>query len=920
MVKAERLAMRVATLLGMAVGVDVARGRPGRMDRPKRHLGSFVSLLLIALGVLTVVVVLWRAVMPDDPVVQADSAALDTLMDAGQYLRGGIRRAIDPAIARTGKAAAEPDVIAALRTGTTAALTAACNRVLLGSTEIDAIALFDAKGHIVALNTVYASGAPVAPDRVARVMKLDFGHREIVQRCVVNHARTTSLEFQTTCDITPALFDSSGLSIACSSPVVDPATGRTLGVVSSRLRFERLFDLQRSMPSAGGHVRASYVSDRGTCFSEAVNSGRSPPPVEPALLAAAIAPMARGDASCAFTRHGADWVGLFRLNNFKTIEGGGIQVMLLAKASWVGQEARAARRLQAGTAVALAALLVLLGALLRSVRSIRALHAKAADSVEKLDILLDAGGVGSWEFEPATDAIRLDARCRAQLGMRADQPPEIAGSQWRGLIHPGDLPAVLAALGDHTVGRTAAFSNEHRARHADGSWRWFSTFGKVVARAADGSATRIVGAYVDVTARKAAEQQLETVIDAGGLGVWDYDVASGSVQLDARAMAMLGRDAGAGRTTRDEFLALVHPDDVGALVAALDAHLADRTPAVVNEHRLRHAGGHWRWFRTYGRVVARGADGVATRAVGAYSDITDQRADDARRAQSQRLESIGQLAAGIAHEINTPAQYVGDNVRFLQDQFAALMGLVDRYAGLLDPTKGNVTWDERRRDVAASLAAADYAFLKAEVPAALAQSLEGLTRMSTIVLAMRDFSHPGSTSKEPADLNRSITSTVEVCRHRWKYAADVTLALDEAMPRVPCLVAEFNQVILNLVVNAADAIAEGEPAGATAKGTITVATRVAGGEAEVTVTDNGPGMPEAVQRRLFEPFFTTKPVGKGTGQGLALSRDVIVNKHGGRLTFESAVGRGTTFTIRLPLAASGAGQVERLAHQAREAA
>jgi PAS domain S-box-containing protein len=893
------------------------------MHKQKRHLGSFASLLLIALGALTLVVGLWRAVTPDDQVVQADSAAMDTLMDAGQYLRGGIRRAIDPAIARTRKAAVEPEVIAALRAGGARGLTAACNRVLLASTEIDAIALFDATGHLVAINTVYASGEPVAAYRVDRVMKVDFGHRDIIQRCVVNNARTTSLEFQTTCDITPALFDSSGLSIACSCPVVDPATGRRLGVVSSRLRFERLFELQRSMPSSGGNVLAEFVSDRGTCFSEAVNSGRSVPPVEPELLAATIAPMLRGNASCAFTRHGADWVGLFRLNNFRTIEGGGIQVMLLAKASWMGQEARAARQLQAGTAIALATLLVLLGALLRSIRSVRGLHAKAAESVERFDILLDAGGVGSWEFEPATDALRLDARCRAQLGMRVDQPARLAGARWRDLIHPGDLPAVLAALGDHVAGRTPVFANEHRARHTNGSWRWFGTFGRVVSRAADGAALRMVGAYIDVTARKAAEQQLEMAMDAGGLGIWDVDLVTGKVTIDARTAAMLGREARPGSITREAFLAQVHPDDVRALSDAFEAHIADRTPALVNEHRQMHADGQWRWLRAYGKVASRTDDGVATRIVGTHMDITAQRADDARRAQSQRLESIGQLAAGIAHEINTPTQYVGDNLRFLQDQFAALMGLVDRYAGLLDPSVGKKTWDERLQEVAAALAAADYDFLKAEVPAALAQSLEGLTRVSTIVLAMRDFSHPGSTSKEPADLNRSITSTVEVCRNRWKFAADVTLALDEALPRVPCLVAEFNQVILNLIVNAADAIAEGKPAGSTAKGTITVATRVVGGEAEVTVTDSGPGMPEAVQRRLFEPFFTTKPVGKGTGQGLALSRDVIVSKHGGRLTFESAVGRGTTFTIRLPLDAAGAvgnGQSGPTAHQIAEAA
>jgi signal transduction histidine kinase len=166
---------------------------------------------------------------------------------------------------------------------------------------------------------------------------------------------------------------------------------------------------------------------------------------------------------------------------------------------------------------------------------------------------------------------------------------------------------------------------------------------------------------------------------------------------------------------------------------------------------------------------------------------------------------------------------------------------------------------------------------------------------------MRDFSHPGSATKEPADLNRSITSTLEVCRNRWKYVAEMETSLAADLPRVPCFIAEFNQVVLNLVVNAADAIAEAREADASRAGLIRVSTALVDGCAEVRVEDNGRGMPESVQRRLFEPFFTTKQVGTGTGQGLAISRDVIVNKHRGTLTFESAPGRGTTFVVRLPL-------------------
>jgi len=208
----------------------------------------------------------------------------------------------------------------------------------------------------------------------------------------------------------------------------------------------------------------------------------------------------------------------------------------------------------------------------------------------------------------------------------------------------------------------------------------------------------------------------------------------------------------------------------------------------------------------------------------------------------------------------------------------------------------------RQRALSEALCGLDYEFVSTEVPQAIDQSLEGLGRVATIVRAMKEFSHPDTRAKAPADLNQAIRSTAVVCTNRWKYVANLHLDLAEDLPQVPCLVAEFNQVILNLIVNAADAIGE-QSRDRGAKGSITVRTRVVGDHAEIRVEDDGPGMPEAVQKRLFEPFFTTKGVGKGTGQGLAISRSVIEKKHGGTLRFESEPGRGTVFVIRMPLEA-----------------
>jgi PAS domain S-box-containing protein len=287
-------------------------------------------------------------------------------------------------------------------------------------------------------------------------------------------------------------------------------------------------------------------------------------------------------------------------------------------------------------------------------------------------------------------------------------------------------------------------------------------------------------------------------------------------------------------------------------------------------------------------------------------DITEYKQTQAQLAHAQKLESIGQLAAGIAHEINTPAQYVGDNVRFLKEQFAGLMSVISEYARRIDKSEPPMTWDHRRDKVEQALAAVDFEFLKDEIPKAIDQSIEGLDRVTAIVRAMKDFSHPGSDHKEAADLNRSIASTIEVCRNRWKFVATLTTDFAPDLPTVPCLVAEFNQVILNLIVNAADAIGEHATPDGGPRGHIHVSTAVKktvrGDVAEIRIRDDGPGIPESVRRRIFEPFFTTKPVGKGTGQGLTISRSVIVQKHGGELSFEQNDGPGTTFVIRLPVA------------------
>ena len=282
------------------------------------------------------------------------------------------------------------------------------------------------------------------------------------------------------------------------------------------------------------------------------------------------------------------------------------------------------------------------------------------------------------------------------------------------------------------------------------------------------------------------------------------------------------------------------------------------------------------------------------------ADVTRRKLLETQIVHAQKMESIGQLAAGIAHEINTPIQYIGDNARFLEEGFGALSSLLARFQQLLIGSEAGATPPGIVAEVEAITTEADLEYLLEEMPKAISQSLDGVARVSRIVQAMKHFSHPGTTEKTPLDINRAIDSTLTVARNEWKYAADVTTDFDPNLPLVPCLPGDFSQVILNLIVNAAHAIADVVKDSGD-KGLIVLSTRREGDWAEIRVRDTGTGIPSAARSRIFDPFFTTKEVGRGTGQGLSIAHSIIVEKHGGEISFDTETGKGTTFLLRLPL-------------------
>lgn len=282
-------------------------------------------------------------------------------------------------------------------------------------------------------------------------------------------------------------------------------------------------------------------------------------------------------------------------------------------------------------------------------------------------------------------------------------------------------------------------------------------------------------------------------------------------------------------------------------------------------------------------------------------DVTERKHLEEQLRHSQKLESMGQLAAGIAHEINTPVQYVSDNTSFMKKGFPGIFEVLERCREIVDQPDGEINKDDLE-SLRSALKKAKVDFIAAEIPKALNQSLDGLDRIATIVSAMKSFSHASNGEKNDIDITEAIEATVTVARSEWKYVAEVKYEFEENLPPVPCLRDEFNQVVLNIVINAAHAIEEALKSSGRDMGVITIAAKRDEQFVEVVITDDGQGMPKNIQRKIFDPFFTTKEVGKGTGQGLSIAYNVIVEKHGGSISVDSKEGMGTTFFIRLPLA------------------
>jgi PAS domain S-box-containing protein len=413
----------------------------------------------------------------------------------------------------------------------------------------------------------------------------------------------------------------------------------------------------------------------------------------------------------------------------------------------------------------------------------------------------------------------------------------------------------------------------------------------------------------DITDRKRAEEELrrlhlqnEMILNSAGEGIVGLDQNGILIFANPAAARMLGWDVSdaTGRIVSEVLHACPRPLERHGCDGCL-AHQALHGGATClsgNEVFCRKDGTkfpvEYTWRRTAAELGPVG--GVLT-----FRDITERRWLEAQLRQAQKLESIGQLAAGIAHEINTPAQFIGDNLRFLQDGFKEIQGALTGLLQLCRETDGGPVQPQTLAALRDVVQQADLGYLIEEIPKAVTQSRNGVERVTRILRSMREFSHPGGDQFQAIDLNQAIDSTLTVARNEYKYVADVVTEFDCELPPVHCLPGDLNQVFLNLIVNAGHAIGDRLGKNSTNKGTITITTCHDHDWAEIRVQDTGTGIPEAIRTRVYDHFFTTKEVGRGTGQGLAITHAIIVEKHQGTIHFETETGVGTTFIVRLPL-------------------
>ena len=467
-------------------------------------------------------------------------------------------------------------------------------------------------------------------------------------------------------------------------------------------------------------------------------------------------------------------------------------------------------------------------------------------------------------------------------------------------LWPQDL-ADVAHADDALCASPGAQSYEASVVYADGS-RHEVVFHKATACRRDGARGGIVGVALDVTELKRAEHSAQAAHRESELFIKAVPSVLIGVDNQGRidrwnpaceALFELSEAQVRGRPLKDCGIRWIDPE----LAVELDSW-PSRTDAFKRENMAFDKNGERCLFSVTVNPV-RFPDGSGAGLLITGADVTQRRQTEEQLRQTQKLDAVGQLAAGIANEISNPAQSASENTVFIKDSWHALDGLLSQVRLLSREHRLGGVSPATIRAVVGCAEEADLDDLMEETPKAIRQCLDGLERVSEVVRAMTEFSHPDPPGKSLVDINRVVETIVTVTRSEWKSVARLETSLDATLPKVPGQRSDLNHVILNLIVNAAHAIKD--RGAAASQGMINILTRRRGTDVEVVVADNGTGIAPEHRSRVFDPFFSTKGVDQGSGHGLFVAHNIVVKKHRGKIWFETEKGQGTTFFVRVPI-------------------
>lgn len=483
--------------------------------------------------------------------------------------------------------------------------------------------------------------------------------------------------------------------------------------------------------------------------------------------------------------------------------------------------------------------------------------------------------------------------------MTGHKPEEIIGKSFVSFIHPEDLSRITKGFMESIAGRPA--SREFRILAADGRAVYVRTSGRL--NYDDGMVSGLTSVMTDITDRKLAEEELSKAhnhiryllssIHSIVIGVSTEDTIT---HWNPAAEKILGCEYAnvIGRKVSETGIGW----EWDVIFEGIAESIASDAPVHLDNVGITRCDGKERLLEMMVSPM-KDDSGALYGFILWGRDITEKRMMERELAQARRLESIGQLAAGVAHEINTPMQYIYDNINYIKDEFEGFTAYFSDLQRLL--TAASAAAPQMKEELLTAANNERVLDNIREIPRAIADSLHGAEHVTRIVRSMREFSHPGTTEKVSADINRLLESVITISRNEWKYTAEMVTDFDPELPAVMCNPGELNQAVLNIIINAAHAIEDRGKTEGGKRGTITVSTKHGEDIVEIIIGDTGPGIPPGIQDRIFDPFFTTKEAGRGTGQGLAIAHNIITKKHGGGISFRSTQGEGTTFSIKIPV-------------------